>query len=140
MKMPSGLFSRSNLIVHDTLPGRQAGRQAAFSLFPEHTKTLVYILLLGSFWSHLVFTCQSSYVVFFSAKTSLFLIISLYVSAYDFFSFFREEQQQVFAPYCNSFNNFSRVQQMCNWGQPTRPKCTRVFSRVTLHKKKTATE
>lgn len=59
--MPSGLFSRSNFIVHDTLPGRQA----AFSLFSEHTKTLVYILLLGSFWSHLVFMCQSSYVVLF---------------------------------------------------------------------------
>lgn len=101
--MPSGLFLSCSIILSCTIPF-PAGRQAG-SVFPllgahhHHPKRLSSTFsFLGSFWSYLVFT--SSIIiccVFF--KTSLFLIISLYVSAYDlFFSFFffREEQQQVF--------------------------------------------
>lgn len=99
--MPSGLFLSCSNILSCTIPF-PAGRQAAFSLFSEHTTTTRNdSRLLSPFWvpfGHIQCSRrQSSYVVFF--KTSLFLIISLYVSAYDlFFSFFffREEQQQVF--------------------------------------------
>lgn len=131
--MPSGLFSRSNFIVHDTLPGRQAG--SVFPLSGAHQNsrlhsTFGFLLVTFSVHVSIIICC----VIFL--KTSLFLIISLYVSAYDFFSFFREEQQQV----CLRFNvtpsaNFL-VCSKCVIGDSQQDRNARAYILVKLYNNK----
>lgn len=147
--MPSGLFLSCSIILSCTIPF-PAGRQAG-SVFPllgahhHHPKRLSSTFsFLGSFWSYLVFT--SSIIiccVFF--KTSLFLIISLYVSAYDlFFSFFffREEQQQVFLRFNVTPSANFLVCSKCVTGDSQQDRNARAYFLVKQEnkQKKTATE